>query len=100
MTPSSFSALNKRALSISEAAEFLCVSRSSVRNLLSSGILPFEELPGRGNGSKRFILIRTEDLIHFTEKHYKQIQRSLPQQSNDVETELFLSPRKNNDKEI
>jgi len=60
----------KRALTISEAADFLCVSAGTVRNWLSQSLLPFEEFPGRGNGSKKFRLIRIADIEAFIEKYY------------------------------
>lgn len=45
---------NKRALTIGEAAEYACVSRSTVQNWLISGKLPYEELPSIGSGTYCF----------------------------------------------
>ena len=55
----------KRAFTMSEAAEYACVGYSTVRNWITSGILPFEQLPSRGKSGKRFILIRRVDLDTF-----------------------------------
>ena len=49
---------DKRAFTMKEAAEYACESEATVRNWIVSGISPFEELPGRGNGSHKFRLIR------------------------------------------
>lgn len=62
--------LNKRALSISEAAQYACVGRSTIENWLASGLVPYEELPGSGSGAYRFRRIRKADLDGFLEKHY------------------------------
>ena len=61
---------NKRAYTIPEAAEYACVSRGTLRNWMVSGLLPYEELPSRGNGSHRFRLIRKLDLDEFLDKSY------------------------------
>ena len=64
------STYEKRAFSIKEAAEYACVSEGTVRNWIVSEIIPFEELPSRGNGSHRFRLIRKCDLDNFLGKYY------------------------------
>ena len=56
---------DKRALTIKEAAEYACVYRSTVKNWIARGILPYEDLPGEGSGSHRFTRIRKEDLDGF-----------------------------------
>ena len=56
---------NKRALTISEAAKYACVSRTTIDNWLSRGILAYEELPGGGSGAYRFRRIRLTDLDAF-----------------------------------
>jgi excisionase family DNA binding protein len=61
---------NKRALSIAEAARYACVSRGTIENWLTKGILPCEELPSRGNGAYRFRRIRKQDLEEFLDKSY------------------------------
>ena len=62
--------LKKRALTISEAATYACVSRATLLGWITSGILPFEDLPGRGNGSYRFRLVRKSDLDEFLNRYY------------------------------
>jgi len=68
---------DKRALSISEASKYACVSEATVRNWITSRLIPFEELPGRGNGSNNFRRIRKMDLDKFLDKHYKESRRQL-----------------------
>ena len=60
----------KRAFSISEAAKYACVSRATLHNWVVSGLIPFEELPGRGDGSHKFRLIRKTDIDEFLYQHY------------------------------
>lgn len=60
----------KRAFTISEAAEYACVSRGTLHNWIVSGLLPFEVLPSRGEGSHKFRLIRKLDLDDFLDKSY------------------------------
>jgi len=67
----------KRALTISESAEYACVSEGTIRNWINSHIIPFEELPGRGNGSHKFRLIRKGDLDKFLNKNYHQAHNKL-----------------------
>ncbi|MCP4726720.1 MAG: helix-turn-helix domain-containing protein [bacterium] len=55
----------KRAYTIQETAEYAGVSRGTVLNWLENRLLPFEVLPGRGKGKKRFIRIRKTDLDRF-----------------------------------
>ena len=80
----------KRALSLTEAAEYACVSRGTVNNWISQGLLPFEELPGRGEGAQRFIRVRLEDLERFLNAHYNK-----PSQTAKVDRkeELILLPK-------
>ena len=59
---------DKRAFTITEAAEYACVSRGTLRNWVVSGLLPYEELPSRGDGSHKFRLIRKLDLDDFLNK--------------------------------
>lgn len=68
---------NKRALTIAEAANFACVSRGTLHNWMVSGLLPFEELPGPGDGSHKFRLIRRQDLDEFLNRHYHQQKRAV-----------------------
>lgn len=67
----------KRAFNISEAAEYACVSRGTVHNWIVSGLLPFEELPGRGDGAHRFRLIRKAELDRFLGKCHRQTNKPM-----------------------
>ena len=78
-----------RALSISQTAVYACVSEGTVRNWLSARLLPFEELPGRGDGKYRFRLIRKQDLDKFLKKHYQSVEDNTPVDSSQT----TLSPR-------
>ena len=62
--------IQKRALTVSEAATYACVSRGTIENWLTNRILPFEEFPGRGNGIQKFRRIRLSDLNKFLNSHY------------------------------
>ena len=64
----------KRAFSIEEAARHACVSRGMIENWLVQGHLPFEELPGSGNGNYRFRRIRRLDLDAFLESRYTSLK--------------------------
>lgn len=81
---------NKRALTITEAAEYTGISEAAVRNWIVSGLIPYEELPGRGNGYHKFRLIRKTDLDDFLEKHYRPSKRFKKQ---DNSNELVLLPK-------
>jgi excisionase family DNA binding protein len=83
---------NKRAFTIKEAAEYACVSRATVENWLIRGILPFEELPSRGNGAYCFRRIRKNDLDAFLNNHYQQNSFSDKQNKNKEYRELILLP--------
>ncbi len=83
----------KRALTIVEAAEYACVSRGTIENWLAKGILPFEELPSRGNRQYRFRRIRREDLESFLNSNYKQPQEKENKKSQKNKKELILLPR-------
>ncbi len=72
----------KRALTIKEAAERACVSRGTVENWIAAGLLPYELLPSRGNGRKRFILIRKVDLDEFLDKYLVNPRQT--EQSDDI----------------
>jgi excisionase family DNA binding protein len=81
---------DKRALSISEAAKYACVSRGTIENWLTQGMLPFEELPGRGGGNQKFRRIRLNDLNTLLESHYcstSQVSRT------ETKKDLMLLPR-------
>jgi len=78
----------KRALSISEAAEYACVGRSTVENWLSRGLLPYEELPGRG-GKNRLRRIRRDDLDCFLDMSYRAVRRK----THKDDGEIILLPR-------
>ncbi|MCP4726723.1 MAG: helix-turn-helix domain-containing protein [bacterium] len=72
MAGSTSKLLNKRALSISEAAALACVGRSTMENWLAQGLIPFEELPGQGKGRKKFRRIRKSDLDSFLDFYYRE----------------------------
>lgn len=80
----------KRAFTISEAAEYACVSRGTIENWISKGLLPFEELPGRGTGVYCFRRIRKEDIDNFLNKFYQHYNRKYKQK---LKNELTLLPR-------
>ena len=82
---------NKRALTIKEVSEYACVSRSTVENWLVKGVLPFEELPSRGEGSYCFRRIRKTDLDNFLNQFYQK--HSIQKSNNKKSKELFLLPR-------
>ena len=63
---------DKRAFTIKEAADYACVSETTIRNWIFSGIIPFEELPGSGDNLRRFRLIRKSDLDEFLNGHYNK----------------------------
>ena len=84
---------NKRALTIAESAAYACVSRGTIENWLAKGILPFEELPGRGEGQYRFRRIRREDLDTFLNSNYKQPQEKENNKPQKNKKELILLPR-------
>jgi excisionase family DNA binding protein len=83
----------KRALTITEAAEYACVSRGTVENWLAKGILPFEELPSRGKEQYRFRRIRREDLDVFLNRHYQQTLEKEHNKSKINKKEIILLPR-------
>lgn len=84
--------IEKRALTISEAAEYACVSRGTVKNWLVSGILPVEELPGRGEGTQKFIRIRRDDLDEFLDSCYQKPAHKDRVNNNE---KLILLPKNN-----
>ncbi len=81
-----------RVLNVSQAAEYIGVSRSVVETLLSKGILPYEELPSCGNGSHRFRRIRVADINEFIDKHYQQNNGS-PKVDKRIHKDIFLMPK-------
>ena len=81
---------NKRALTIAESAVYACVSEGIVRNWITSGLIPYEELPGKGNGSRKFRLIRKRDLDNFLNIHYHEPGKKKPAKTNN---KLVLLPK-------
>ena len=71
----------KRALNIAEASAYIGVSRGTLNNWILSGLIPFEELPGRGTGSHKFRLIRRFDLDVFLESHYHTLREKIKPQN-------------------
>ncbi len=83
---------NKRAFTIKEAADYACVGRTTVENWLKKGLLPYEELPGRGEGLYHYRRVRKKDLDDFINKFYLKYYR--PHSDNKkVSKELILLPR-------
>ena len=82
----------KRALTIIEAAEYACVSRATIENWITKGLLPFEELPSRGKGAYCFRRIRKNDLDIFINKFYNNDSAYNSNKNNKIEG-LFLLPR-------
>ncbi len=75
----------KRAFNIFEAAEYACVSRATLHNWIVNGLLPYEELPSRGDGSHRFRLIRKCDLDAFLDmNYYKPNNKSINNNSDEL----------------
>ena len=83
---------NKRALTISEAAEYACVSRGTIQYWLNKGMLPFEELPSIGLGTYRFRRIRKEDIDEFLDQFYRKSKSLLEKESKN---KLILLPKGN-----
>jgi len=81
---------NKRAFSIKETAEYACVSRGTVENWLAKGLLPYEEMPGRGNGTYHFRRIRKDDIDEFLNQFYHE-KRSI--HKNKAAKKIILLPR-------
>ena len=80
---------SKRALSITEASDYACVSRATISNWLMCGLLPYEDLPGRGKGNYKFRLIRRNELDEFLNKHHN----SFPGRNNKTSQKPFLMPK-------
>ena len=80
----------KRALTISEAAEYACVSRGTILSWIQKKLLPFEELPGRGNGSQIFRRIRRDDLDKFLNQFYHKCNLEHKKKLNN---DIILLPK-------
>ena len=80
---------NKRAFTIAEAAEYVNVSRQTIIGWVKKGLLPFEELPGRGSGLYKFRLIRKNDLDFFLNKYYHRPQKNKHEKLSD---DMILLP--------
>jgi len=81
---------NKRALSISEAASYACVGRSTIENWIVQRLLPSEIFPGRGNGTQKFKRIRKADLDTFLDSCYQSAEKTKPEKKRKP---LELLPR-------
>ena len=64
------------SLLLSQAAEYVGVSRATIQNWIVSGLIAFESLPGRGDGTHKFRLIRKTDLDAFLDGNYHQPKES------------------------
>ena len=62
--------IEKRAFTVTEAADYACVSRGSLESWLARGLLKYEELPGNG-AKQRFIRIRKKDLDEFLDRYVR-----------------------------
>ena len=65
---------DRRALTVAEAARYVCVSRSTMENWLAKGLIPYEELPGSGTATHRFRRVRKMDIDEFLDRCYSQAQ--------------------------
>ena len=87
----------KRAFSVSEAAEYAYIGRSTLEGWITKGLLPYEELPGRGDNKYRFLRIRKKDLDAFLDNHYKECIKnsdtSGAKRKISSDSEIFLLPR-------
>lgn len=94
----------KRVMNISETAYYAGVSRSTIESWLAEKLLPFENLPSRGNGTKRFRRIRKADIDTFLDSHYQAdcqvIDRDVPGDSctdgKTYNSGVTLLPRESN----
>ena len=85
--------ISKRAMKISEAAEYACVSRGIIESWLNKGLLPYEELPSTGTGSHRFRRIRKQDLDEFLRQYYQTNVKCSDTKQYSLE-KVILLPRK------
>lgn len=83
---------NKRAMTITEASQYVGVSRGTIENWLKKGLLPFEELPGKGNGFHKFRLIRKEDIDKFLDSTYHD-RGIYPKTDKEKNNDIFLLPK-------
>ena len=74
---------NKRAFTITEAAKYACVSRATLHNWIVTKLLPYEDLPGRGDGSHKFRLIRKCDLDAFLNMNYYESNNKSKKNNSD-----------------
>ena len=80
----------KRAVTISEASVYACVSEATVRNWIATGLLPYEELPGCGKGINKMRRIRKSDIDEFLDNHYIKTKPSRQKMTQDT---LLLLPK-------
>ena len=83
----------KRAFTITEAAEYACVSRGTIENWLAKGLLKYEELPGNG-AKQRFIRIRKKDLDEFLDQYIKESKASKLKSAKVEHNGIYLLPKK------
>lgn len=85
----------KRILNISEAARYSGYSRGMIELWMNDGLIPYEELPGRGKGIHKNRRIRQTDLEAFLEKYYiKGENRNQHFSQGKVVDDIFLLPKK------
>ena len=82
----------KRAFNVSEAAQYACVSRGTVEYWLMKGLLPYEELPGKGE-KQRFRRIRKKDIDAFLDGNLKVNRARSGQPAQEKQSGVFLMPK-------
>jgi len=84
--------IEKRAFSIAESAEYACISRGTLEHWLAEGLLPYEELPGRGS-KQRFRRIRKKDLDAFLDQNIKVNNATHHKNDTGEQKGIFLLPK-------
>ena len=85
--------IEKRAFTVTEAAEYACVSRGTIENWLAKGLLKYEELPGNGT-KQRFIRIRKKDLDELLDRYVRETKTPNQKKANEEHKGMFLLPKK------
>ncbi|MFC1554097.1 helix-turn-helix domain-containing protein [candidate division KSB1 bacterium] len=83
--------ISRRALTIKEAADYACVSRGTILQWITKRTLPYEELPGNGTGTNRFIRIRKGDLDKLLNNSY-MVEKTVEKENS--KSDLFLYPKR------
>lgn len=88
----SASSSTKRAFTITEAAEYACVSRGTIEFWMAKGILPFENLPGTGE-KQRFRRVRKKDLDELLDRSLVENPTQKQPESRQKHQMVFLLPK-------